>query len=103
MASSTLNDRRCLAVIFDLDDTLVPTSQLDRAAIATAAELVESDDAAATAARFKALLKAEPFPPPGEGGGAPVLALADWRAWLWARAMAATDEAAATGAAETTA
>ena len=37
MASSTLNDRRCLAVIFDLDDTLVPTSQLDRAAIATAA------------------------------------------------------------------
>ena len=84
-----------MAVLFDLDDTLVPTSELDRAAIATAAELVaEPADSAETAARFRALLRAEPFPPPASGD-APAIALADWRAWLWARAMAATDDAAA--------
>ena len=84
-----------MAVLFDLDDTLVPTSELDRAAIATAAELVaEPADSAETAARFRALLRAEPFPPPS-AADAPAVALAGWRAWLWARAMAATDDAAA--------
>ena len=89
--------RRCRAVIFDLDDTLVPTSKIDRAAILHAAtralssgEAAESTSthlqfgpaANALAKRFAELLKAAPFPPPESGQDIPT-----WRTSLWARAL----------------
>ena len=48
-------DRLCRAVLFDLDDTLIATSRIDRAAILKAAR-GRSD----VAAKFAALLKAQP-------------------------------------------
>ena len=96
--------RRCRAVIFDMDDTLVPTSKIDKAAILHAAtkalsssEAAESTSshlqfgpaAAALASRFAELLKAAPFPAPESGQDIPT-----WRTQLWARALG--DEAAST-------
>jgi len=74
--------RRCRAVIFDLDDTLVPTSRIDRAAILHAAALSSGDEPAVVAARFSELLKAEPFPPEPSGLDVPA-----WRTGLWERAL----------------
>ena len=73
--------RRCRAIIFDLDDTLVPTSKIDRAAILAAASGVER-----CAARFAELLKAEPFPAPDSSHDVP-----SWRSMLWARALASSE------------
>ena len=75
--------RRCRAIIFDLDDTLVPTSKIDRAAILAAASGVER-----CAARFAELLKAEPFPAPDSSHDVP-----SWRSMLWARALASSEDA----------
>uniref|UniRef100_A0A7S0Q5K4 Uncharacterized protein n=1 Tax=Coccolithus braarudii TaxID=221442 RepID=A0A7S0Q5K4_9EUKA len=88
--------RRCRAVIFDLDDTLVQTSRIDRASILIAALTVITDArrAEAAAVRFAALLKAEPFPPsPGE-------MVASWRTSLWARALGGELSELAVGDAE---
>eukprot|EP00411_Alexandrium_monilatum_P116887 CAMPEP_0175679870 /NCGR_PEP_ID=MMETSP0097-20121207/24504_1 /TAXON_ID=311494 /ORGANISM="Alexandrium monilatum, Strain CCMP3105" /LENGTH=311 /DNA_ID=CAMNT_0016986701 /DNA_START=21 /DNA_END=957 /DNA_ORIENTATION=- len=78
---------RCKAVFLDLDDTLVETTAIDREAVASAAKLaVERDpslpDAGALVDRFKALLKAEPFPPDGSD-----ITLQAWRTSLWGRAL----------------
>lgn len=75
--------RRVRAVLFDLDDTLIPTSRIDRAAIASAAAgACGAERAADVSNRFAALLKAEPFPPTGSA-----LNVAGWRSRLWARAI----------------
>jgi HAD superfamily hydrolase (TIGR01549 family) len=75
--------RRCRAVIFDLDDTLVPTSRIDRAAILSAAvKALSGGDGTKPAARFAELLKAEPFPPESSGQDVP-----SWRSMLWERAL----------------
>lgn len=74
-------DRLCRAVLFDLDDTLIATSRIDRAAILKAAR-GRSD----VAAKFAALLKAQPFPALA-GLSVPV-----WRASLWACALAPDGE-----------
>lgn len=88
MASSH-QKRRCKAIIFDLDDTLVPTSAIDRGAVAAAAALAGTFDPGAVEAaggedalvdRFRALLKAEPFPPQS-------VSVASWRSALWARSI----------------
>lgn len=85
----------CRAILFDMDDTLVPTSAIDEKALSVAArfawsrlgrsggdEEAEAAAMAALAARFKALLRAEPFPPPGSSA-----TVALWRTGLWARAL----------------
>ena len=75
--------RSCRAVIFDLDDTLVATSQIDRRAILDAASLATADcDAEEVANRFAALLKAEPFPPSDSELDVPT-----WRTQLWSRSL----------------
>lgn len=77
--------RRCTGIIFDLDDTLVPTSKIDRAAIRTAAQAVISAGGEAVdkcSSNFAQLLKAEPFPPEESGLDVP-----SWRTRLWARAL----------------
>lgn len=78
--------RRCRAILFDLDDTLIPTSRIDRAAIATAAATSTPGEKAAVAKRFAALLKDIPFPPLGS-----THTVAQWRAMLWERASGRTD------------
>lgn len=87
MAAGDEAGRRVSAIIFDLDDTLVPTSEIDRAAITSAVELAISLSAAAdlevTAAAFKELLKSEPFPPEDQ----PEVSVAAWRTSLWERAL----------------
>ena len=81
--------RRCRAIIFDLDDTLIPTSAIDRAAINTAAvAAVGPGDGAEVGARFASLLKDEPFPPRDS-----ILEVSAWRATLWARALGAAADA----------
>ncbi|KAJ1627991.1 HAD-like domain-containing protein [Pavlovales sp. CCMP2436] len=81
--------RRCNAVLFDLDDTLVPTSQIDAEAIAGASALgakrlgLGPQEAAGMAAAFVVLLGAKPFPPAGSAES-----IAVWRTRLWARALA---------------
>lgn len=80
--------RRCRAIIFDLDDTLVPTTAIDvdvvgRTSALGAAHLGLGDGAAARlGGAFLALMAAEPFPP--AGSASPVAA---WRTALWARAL----------------
>lgn len=77
--------RRCRAVLFDLDDTLVPTSRIDRAAILNAATLaLASTEAAAQACaqKFAQLLKEKPFPPETSGHN-----VTSWRQLLWERAL----------------
>ena len=79
--------RRCRAVIFDLDDTLVPTSRIDRGAILAAAaralgEAASSSTAKSVADRFAGLLKTAPFPTAESGQDVPT-----WRSHLWARAL----------------
>ena len=86
--------RRCRAVIFDLDDTLVPTSKIDRAAILHAAALASGDELpAVVAARFSELLKAEPFPPEPSGLDVPA-----WRTGLWERALGGSSSDGRAGA-----
>ncbi|EOD20097.1 hypothetical protein EMIHUDRAFT_208925 [Emiliania huxleyi CCMP1516] len=86
--------RRCRAVIFDLDDTLVPTSKIDRAAILHAAALASGDELpAVVAARFSELLKAEPFPPEPSGLDVPA-----WRTGLWERALSGSSSDGRAGA-----
>ena len=78
------------AIIFDLDDTLVPTSTIDRAAIASAVEqaiaLEAATDSEGTIAAFRELLKSEPFPPVDDDQ-LKQLSVAAWRTSLWARAL----------------
>lgn len=82
-AENSIEMRRCRAVIFDLDDTLVPTSRIDRAAILSAAvKALSGGDGTKPAARFAELLKAEPFPPESSGQDIP-----SWRSMLWERAL----------------
>ncbi len=77
--------RRCRAILFDLDDTLVSTSRIDRAAILSAARVVgrRAEQIAAVAAAFAVGLKARPFPPPDAE-----LTVPAWRTMLWERAIA---------------
>lgn len=87
-AAGAAGRRRCRAILFDLDDTLVPTSRIDAAAIARASALgaaqlgLGEGGSAQVASAFTALLGAEPFPP--VGSPQPVL---QWRTALWARAL----------------
>jgi len=78
--------RRCRGVLFDLDDTLVPTSAIDKRAIHVAATralgAAGSAAAAAAAARFADLLKTEPFPPADSE-----FDVSHWRSLLWTRAL----------------
>ena len=70
--------------MFDMDDTLIPTSAIDRAAILTAAaSAAAAASPDAVAQRFAGLLKDEPFPAAGSG-----VSVATWRTGLWARALA---------------
>ena len=80
---AVIEGKRCQAVLFDLDDTLVMTSSIDRSAILSAATAtVGQREGESVAARFTALLHAEPFPPSGSDEGVP-----KWRVGLWARAI----------------
>ena len=81
----------CKGVIFDLDNTLIPTLQLDVVAVSNAISLAfeldhsltQTNSAKATiAARFKALLSAESFPT-----SIHCVSVAAWRVSLWARAL----------------
>lgn len=86
--------RRCRAVLFDLDNTLVQTAAIDRAAIQTAAASVVSEhETRALGARFADLLREEPFPPAGS-----FASVDDWRVSLWDRAIGQKDAALARGA-----
>ena len=85
---------KCKGIIFDLDDTLVPTSSIDKHAVASAARLAANlvpnitatlNGGDALADRFRSLLKAEPFPPTASGGIE--ITVACWRSMLWARAI----------------
>lgn len=78
---------RASAILWDLDDTLVPTSAIDRHAIAHAAALAAERVGGGAGAdeyaqRFRAQLAAEPFPPAGSA-----MTAAEWRTGLWARAL----------------
>eukprot|EP00929_Paragymnodinium_shiwhaense_P009971 TRINITY_DN114432_c0_g1_i1.p1 TRINITY_DN114432_c0_g1~~TRINITY_DN114432_c0_g1_i1.p1 ORF type:complete len:301 (+),score=54.62 TRINITY_DN114432_c0_g1_i1:55-903(+) len=87
-------EKRIKAVLLDLDDTLVQTTEIDKAAIRSAVDLAAaSQPALAPAAeadalidRFKALLKDEPFPPEADDAGK-TTPLAAWRTGLWLRAL----------------
>jgi FMN phosphatase YigB (HAD superfamily) len=75
-------------VLFDLEDTLVPTTRIDTAAIAHASGLAAlrlglgAEAVGAIDDAFRAELAAEPFPPPGSAVG-----VYEWRVGLWARAL----------------
>ena len=79
--------RRCTAVLFDLDDTLVPTTKIDaeavaRASTAAARHLSRPELADHLGSEFRRVLADSPFPPEGSG-----TSVADWRCGLWAQAM----------------
>lgn len=86
--------RRCVGIIFDLDDTLVQTSKIDRAAIrhavtlalesSSSVDLYKSSSSAVqlVESRFADLLKSEPFPP-----AEIQIDIASWRTGLWTRAL----------------
>ena len=78
-----MGGRRVRCVVFDLDDTLVPTTVLDAAAIEAAARTATADAAerARCAAAFGALLRESPFPPSA------ATSLGEWREDLWRRAL----------------
>mmetsp|Transcript_26995 Transcript_26995/g.90360 ORF Transcript_26995/g.90360 Transcript_26995/m.90360 type:complete len:274 (+) Transcript_26995:99-920(+) len=86
----------CAGVIFDLDDTLIPTREIDALAVAEAARSVAARagcEADLLRSCFRAALERDPFPPEGV-----VRTLEDWRVSLWTKAItAARADDAATG------
>lgn len=78
---------RCKAVLFDLDDTLVATTRIDRLAVDSAARLAASRAeglvAEDVAKAFVVGLATTPFPPVT----APRPSVEEWRTALWAKAL----------------
>jgi len=83
----------CTAILFDLDDTLIPFTAIDHRATVTASEFAASldpalADTANTAIKFQQFLKKQPFAPEGSS-----LSEDEHRISLWAQTMNITDKA----------